>query len=214
MKEYSKINCSNYNNNYNNNVSTSPNTYSNDSEPISGAVEIKILLKDGSSELLKLNLDENIFSKIDFYCLQKGFSPNEKKLIIDQINQKISNLISELEIKDYNKMPNFIKKQISKSPIIIHKKNKFCISNGDLLGQKLYEREMFHKEKNENRRKKLLEEKIRDNNVENIFKPKILKKSIDISKNMNRNLKIEDRLIKLGKIKDSKINRKISENNS
>jgi hypothetical protein len=78
------------------------------------------------------------------------------------------------------------------------------------IGQRLYERGKIFKVRKQRNLEKLKTE-ISMNSPRYDFKPKLYNRNIKSTKNNNRNIKIEDRLINLGKLRDQKILRKITE---
>ena len=93
------------------------------------------------------------------------------------------------------------------------KKKKFCQNYGDYIGHLLYEKGINHKLKVQ----KKLKEKYNDNpNMPSdypTFKPKISNRSKEITSNRNKKIKIEDRLMALGKEREKKILKKVAEKN-
>ena len=88
------------------------------------------------------------------------------------------------------------------------KKSKFCLDYGDYIGHKLYEKGINHKS---NIQKKLKQKYNYDDDIS--FTPKISKKSKELTSNRNKNIKIEDRLLALGKEQKKKLLKKVAEKN-
>ena len=129
-----------------------------------------------------------------------------------------------MEIKDNQKLKNK-KKNIIRDKSIPNiklkknksyddfKKSKFCRDYGDYIGHKLYEKGINHKS---NIQKKLKQKydynkKLFSNDIS--FRPKISKKSKELTSNRNKNIKIEDRLLALGKEQNKKLLQKVAEKN-
>ena len=168
-----------------------------------GDFEVEIHLNNGIKEKIKLNLDDDINYKIELLCKQKKYGIKEKDEILRQLNQKINNLINYYE--NQAKTDNY-------TLIMPIKKNKYCVTHGDILGQRLYEkclREKIIKKKKIEEMKKLNNSEI---SSELTFHPKISKKSKEMNKYLNKNIKIEDRLIALGKEREKRILKKVAIN--
>ena len=193
----------------------SSNRVLNNEEKMSNLLEFEIIRLNGKKEKLRIYLNDDFHSKINEYCKQKNYEKIERNLLLKQINQKLGNSKKEIgnggerintNIKD--KKEKKIKR--NKSYDFPIKKNKFCKTKGDELGQKLYLKEIEHQK---NKQKKLKE--IRDENSklskDITFHPQISKRSREITKNYNKNIKVEDRLIALGKANEIKNLQKIAE---
>ena len=93
------------------------------------------------------------------------------------------------------------------------KKSKFCLNYGDYIGHKLYEKGINYKLNIQ----KILKQKYNyDNKLPSddiSFTPKISKKSKELTSNRNKNIKIEDRLLALGKEQKKKLLKKVAEKN-
>lgn len=193
----------------------SSNRVLNNEEKMSNALEFEIIRLNGKKEKLKMNLNDDFHSKINEYFKQKNYEKIERNLLLKQINQKVGNLEKEIgnggerintNIKD--KKEKKVKR--NKSYDFPIKKNKFCKTKGDELGQMLYLKEIEHQK---NKQKKLKKMRAENSKLSKdiTFHPQINKRSREITKNYNKNIKVEDRLIALGKANEIKILQKIAE---
>ena len=193
---------------------TSNRDFNNEEKSID--LEFEIIRLNGQKERLKMNLNDDFHSKINAYCRQKNYEKIEKNLLLKQINQKVGNLKKEIENEGERIIINNNKdkkeKQLKriKSYDFPIKKNKFCKTYGDALGHMLYQREIEHQK---NKQKKLNKIKDENSKLSNdiTFQPQISKRSREITKNFNNKIKVEDRLIALGKANEIKKLQKIAE---
>ena len=184
-------------------------------EKMRNVLEFEIIRINGKKEKLRMNLNDDFHSKINAYCKQKNYEKIEKNLLLKQIKQKVGNLEKEIGnggerviTNDKDKKDKKIKR--NKSYDFPIKKNKFCKTKGDELGQKLYLKEIEHQK---NKQKKLNEIRAENSKLSNdiTFHPQISKRSREITKNFNNKIKVEDRLIALGKASEIKKLQKIAE---
>ena len=184
-------------------------------EKMRNVLEFEIIRINGKKEKLRMNLNDDFHSKINAYCKQKNYEKIEKNLLLKQIKQKVGNLEKEIGnggerviTNDKDKKDKKIKR--NKSYDFPIKKNKFCKTKGDELGQQLYLKEIEHQK---NKQKKLNEIRAENSKLSNdiTFHPQISKRSREITKNFNNKIKVEDRLIALGKASEIKKLQKIAE---
>ena len=126
-------------------------------EKMRNVLEFEIIRINGKKEKLRMNLNDDFHSKINAYCKQKNYEKIEKNLLLKQIKQKVGNLEKEIGnggerviTNDKDKKDKKIKR--NKSYDFPIKKNKFCKTKGDELGQQLYLKEIEHQK---NKQKKL-----------------------------------------------------------
>ena len=220
----------NYSNNDNNiedqNENNDLNEFENRKLPINNFFNLEILLNNNKKEILKIDLNEDVNAKIDSFCKEKNFTKKEKELISELIIEKKNELIKQYENKNKydNIKNNYIynnnnkkKQEISNRKLIRNKsfdapikKRKFLKKNGDLIGQELYNKGIKFKLLKE---KKLKQKRIQNSELSQdiTFHPQISEKSKQLTKNINKNIKIEDRLLALGKEREKKLLKKIAE---
>ena len=172
--------------------------------PISnnGDFEVEINLDNNKKEKLNFNLGDDIHYKVDLFCQQKKYSKKQKNQILEQIKRHMNNIINYYE--------NLKMVDALKIPI---KKNKNSATKGEMLGQKLYEKCLLKKKIKEKKIEKMKRE-LSDSQIspELTFHPKLSKKSQEMTKDLNKNIKIEDRLIALGKEREKRLLKKIAIN--
>ena len=185
------------------------------SEEINNDMEFEIIRINGQKEKLRMNLNDDFHSKINAYCKQKNYKKKEKNLLLKEISQKLGNLKKEIKnggdkIIYNNKDKKEKQLERNKSYDFPIKKSKFCKTYGDALGHKLYKKEIEHQK---NKQKKLDEIRIENSKLSNdiTFHPQISKRSRAITKYFNNKIKVEDRLIALGKASEIKKLEKIAE---
>ena len=202
--------------NYNNDKNISDNDSQNESESKEGDIKINIILYNDKIETLYFNIGDDIYDKVNHFCKKNNYGKKEREIISKQINQKMQEIINNIENENKNKKLNKInnkktkKNEINKSFDAPIKRNKFCLDEYDEIGHKLYYRELEHKLKKEkNLEKKRLENSKLSPDI--TFQPKLTEKTRRITKNINNKIKIEDRLIALGKEREKKLLKKVAE---
>ena len=205
---------------FNSDINKSINSYNNydsqnDNQLEGDEFKVDIYIDDDNKEILTFNLKEDIYQKVNLFCKQKNYGLKVRNFILKEVKSQIDVLINKIENENNNSLINNINnKRIikkNKSFDILVKKNKFCKTQGDIIGQKLYEKGLKF---NLIKKKKIEKRKLENENSispEETFHPKISKKSQKITKNMNKSIKIEDRLIALGKEREKKILKKVAE---
>ena len=169
------------------------------------------------------NNDNNINNYIN-NNINNSENSNENNIDINKVNDNINNNnnINNTDNKnaykynkEENKMENNNNSEENKDIKLKNKnKKKIIVRKRKLkdyeIGQRLYERGKIFKVRKQRNLEKLKTE-ISMNSPRYDFKPKLYNRNIKSTKNNNRNIKIEDRLINLGKLRDQKILRKITE---
>ena len=206
---------------FNSDINKSINSFNNydsqnDNQLEGDEFKVDIYIDDDNKEILTFNLKEDIYQKVNLFCKQKNYGLKVRNFILKEVKSQIDVLINKIENENNNSLINNINnKRIikkNKSFDILVKKNKFCKTQGDIIGQKLYEKGLkFNLIKKKKIEKRKLENENSKISPEETFHPKISKKSQKITKNMNKSIKIEDRLIALGKEREKKILKKVAE---
>ena len=170
------------------------------------------------------NNDNNINNYIN-NNINNSENINENNIDINKVNDNINNINNNINNtdnknaykynKEENKMENNNNSEENKDIKLKNKnKKKIIVRKRKLkdyeIGQRLYERGKIFKVRKQRNLEKLKTE-ISMNSPRYDFKPKLYNRNIKSTKNNNRNIKIEDRLINLGKLRDQKILRKITE---
>ena len=121
-------------------------------------------------------------------------------------NYNINNEENKNENNNFEDKKDFKLQTKNKKSIIVQKRK---IEDYE-IGQRLYERGNKFKMRRQKKIEKMKTE-ILNNSPKYNFKPKLCKGTLELTKNNYRKMKIEDRLIKLGKEREQKILRKITE---
>ena len=186
-------------------------------------VELNVFLDGGKKINFKLNLDEDIYSKVDNFCKRNNINQEGQNTILESIDSKIAELMKQkkeekinIKINNNNKNKNeyiSYKNNIEKN--LIKLKNKTLINKRkeEEICKKLYEEgEKFKLDKQ--RKIEIIKKKISDLSPKYDFKPKLSKKTLELTCNRNRKkIKIEDRLLTLENERKKKILQKIAEKN-
>ena len=207
-------NMENSDNSINNNSDYSQNS----SESNEGEVHFEIILDEGKIGFIKIGFNDDIYAKVIEFCKKNNYTIKVRDLIIEQILIKLDELINKLNILNKKKIKtkiiinkNNTKLKRNKSFDGNFKKNKFCRNYGDYTLQQLYKRQMGYKNNVKEKLKKKREENNSKLSPDFTFHPKISKKSREMTNNLNKKIKIEDRLIALGKEREKRLLKKVAE---
>ena len=206
----------------NNDPNQEDNNDYNDKNNIENNSEIN---SDNNNENKNENNNDNNINNYINNNINNSENSNENNIDINKVNDNINNINNNINNTDnknaykYNKEENKMEnnnnseenkdikpKNKNKKKIIVRKRKLKDYE----IGQRLYERGKKFKVRKQRNLEKLKTE-ISMNSPRYDFKPKLYNRNIKSTKNNNRNIKIEDRLINLGKLRDQKILRKITE---
>ena len=181
-------------------------------------INVEIILSEDKKEILKFNIYEDIYSKIKNFCEQNNLRKTIKNLIIKEIIQKIGERIDNIENENNNYDVINIKQRKSiatnKSFDTFNCLRKSKIKNfyiNEKKYHKSFEKNIILK-KNKNEKNNILSKSNSEISKDMAFQPKINKKSKEIAKNLNKNIKIEDRLISFDKERERRLLKKMVEN--
>ena len=205
----------------NNDPNQEDNNDYNDKNNIENNSEIN---SDNNNENKNENNNDNNINNYINNNINNSENSNENNIDINKVNDNINNNnnINNTDNKnaykynkEENKMENNNNSEENKDIKLKNKnKKKIIVRKRKLkdyeIGQRLYERGKIFKVRKQRNLEKLKTE-ISMNSPRYDFKPKLYNRNIKSTKNNNRNIKIEDRLINLGKLRDQKILRKITE---
>ena len=206
----------------NNDPNQEDNNDYNDKNNIENNSEIN---SDNNNENKNENNNDNNINNYINNNINNSENSNENNIDINKVNDNINNINNNINNtdnknaykynKEENKMENNNNSEENKDIKLKNKnKKKIIVRKRKLkdyeIGQRLYERGKIFKVRKQRNLEKLKTE-ISMNSPRYDFKPKLYNRNIKSTKNNNRNIKIEDRLINLGKLRDQKILRKITE---
>ena len=206
----------------NNDPNQEDNNDYNDKNNIENNSEIN---SDNNNENKNENNNDNNINNYINNNINNSENINENNIDINKVNDNINNINNNINNtdnknaykynKEENKMENNNNSEENKDIKLKNKnKKKIIVRKRKLkdyeIGQRLYERGKIFKVRKQRNLEKLKTE-ISMNSPRYDFKPKLYNRNIKSTKNNNRNIKIEDRLINLGKLRDQKILRKITE---
>ena len=186
-------------------------------ESSEGEVHFEIIFED-KTDVIKIGFNDDIYFKVIEFCKKNNYTIKIRDLIIEQIMLKLDELINELMKQNKKKIKSKIiinknntKLKRNKSFDGNFKKNKFCRNYGDYTLQQLYKKQMEHKNNVEKRLKQKREIENSKLSQDMTFRPEISKKSREMTNNLNKKIKIEDRLIALGKEREKRLLKKVAE---
>ena len=181
-------------------------------------MEIEILLSDNKKEILKFNIFEDVISIIKDFCEKNNFGKEERNIITEEIIQALGEKIDSIE-KANNSKRNSRLIKINPNESISTNKSFYDLnslknnnnSNYDICHKSFEHNIRLRKNKNKEK-ENVLDILNSENSPELTFHPTINKKSKEITKNINKNIKVEDRLIALGKDREKRLLKKMVEN--